>query len=91
MSGPYAGSVQNVASPPSSLLSDTASINGRLREAVDRLVKIGDQLHGSQPRDAGASQVGKPEPVPTLRRNVDLIAELIGDLENEISRVGNRI
>jgi hypothetical protein len=77
--------------PADSLMSDGAHINDRLNTVADRLRKIGDTLHGSGPRDAGAPAGAKVEPAPTMRRYFDAAHAAIHEIESELARIESRL
>jgi len=77
--------------PTQSLLDDSGRLIDRLSEIYGRLVKLGDALHGSQPRDAGAPPPGKVEPAVTVRRNLDKMQNWMGDIEGELHRIESRL
>jgi hypothetical protein len=54
-------------------------------------MKLGDALHGSQPREAGSLKRAAPEPVPTVRRNLDRIHALVCDVDGELQRIEARL
>ena len=70
----------------SSLLGDTASVNDRLELIYERVLKLGNVLHGARPRDAGA-KANAPDPEPTLRRNVDKALNLLSMISIEFDRI----
>jgi hypothetical protein len=74
-----------------SIMDGQSRLNERLREAYHRLVKLGDMLHGSAPRDAGisGSKNPAPEPVPTYRRYVDNASHTVHEIEQELTRIEN--
>ena len=80
----------NVPTPSSSLLVDGSNINERLLEIHDRLIKIGDMLHGVRPREAPA-ETKALESAPTLRRNLDRTQSCLTDIESEIARIEGRL
>jgi hypothetical protein len=82
------GEAQSTAKERVSLMDDTSRLNERLRETLHRLTKLGDTLHGSAPRDAGAKP-GAPEPVPTLRRYLDEAHNVAYGIESELTRIEN--
>jgi hypothetical protein len=73
-----------------SLLTDTGDLNKALVDICGRLVKIGDTLHGSEPRDAGLDK-GAPEPVPTVRRNLDNAQRSLSRINDELTRIENKL
>ena len=79
------------ASARNSIMEDHARLNDRLREALSRLIKLGDVLHGSAPRDVGAGNLkgSAPEPVPTYRRYVDSASHTVHEIEQELTRIEN--
>ena len=81
-----------VDSPPktqSSLINDGQQLDNRLGEILSRIDKIGDALHGSEPRDAGVSA---PQPTASnLRRVVDAAHELASRIESALNRVEARL
>lgn len=69
----------------SSLIKDGVQVADRLQEILGRVRNIADHLHGPHPRDA--SEKGAPEPVPSVRRNVDKANSLAELIEIELSDV----
>jgi hypothetical protein len=74
---------------PESLVSDSASLCNSLEEIRNRVVQIGDRLHGVRPREVGAD--GKPAPVPSLRQNLDSARRVASDIFDELLRVENNL
>ena len=72
-------------------MSDGSRLNERINALLERTRKIGDTLHGPNPRDVPPSGGAKIEPVPTLRRYLDSAHSMVGDIENELSRIEGRI
>jgi hypothetical protein len=72
-----------------SIMDDQSRLNERLREAYHRLVKLGDTLHGSAPRDAGTGNLKgqAPEPMSTYRRYVDAASHTVHEIEQELTRI----
>lgn len=78
-------------SPPPSLLGDSARLIERLSELLGRSIKVGNSLHGSQPRDASGGKPESIQPEPTLRRNLDKALSILCDIEGELSRIEGRL
>ncbi len=78
------------AAPSASLISDSAEVTKMLHDVLARISKVGDQLHGPEPRDAGVEK-GAPEPIPTVRRNIDKAMQVLHRISDELSRVESRI
>lgn len=72
-----------------SLMSDSETHLDRLNDIHSRLVKIGDTLHGSQPREVAASP--KQELQQCLRTRLDQTSTKLIDLEIELSRIEARL
>lgn len=73
-----------------SIMDDQSRLNERLRETLHRLIKLGDMLHGSAPRDASIGNKNPaPEPVPTYRRYVDNASHTVHEIEQELTRIEN--
>jgi hypothetical protein len=74
-----------------SIMDDHSRLNERLREAFHRIVKLGDTLHGSAPRDAGTGNLKgqNPEPAPTFRRYIDAASHTVHEIEQELTRIEN--
>lgn len=86
----YAQEANSAASPATSLLTDSGHLIERLGEIYGRVVKLGNALHGSQPRDARATPP-QVEPEPTLRRNLDKAQGWAADIEAEFVRIESRL
>ncbi len=78
---------------PQSLLTDSGRIIERLSEILGRTVKIGDQLHGSVPRDTPSlnKPAAQAEPQPTVRRHIDRATDLLAIIEGELNRIETRL
>ena len=74
---------------PESLVSDSASLCKSLEEIRNRVVQIGDRLHGTRPREVAAD--GKPAPVPSVRQNLDSARRIATDIFEELLRVESNI
>ncbi len=74
-----------------SLIEDSASLTTRLAEILGTVVRLGDQLHGPQPRDAKVQGGQAPEPIPTVRRNLDVANGIACDIEFELQRITARV
>jgi len=77
--------------PATSLVTDGGHLIERLSEIHNRLVKLGDAMHGARPRDVGPPAGSKIEPVPTLRRNLDKAQSWVHDIEAELSRIETQL
>jgi hypothetical protein len=75
---------------PASLLTDSGRLIERLSDIHSRAIKVGNTLHGSQPRDAGGKSPS-PEPESTLRRNLDRTHTLLNEIEAEFCRIEDRL
>jgi hypothetical protein len=76
---------------PSSLVGDSGQIVERLQNIYNRIVDLGNSLHGSRPRDANAIPGGKIEPEPALRRNLDKAGSWLHDIEGELQTISARL
>ena len=85
------GQTAQVATPPTSLVSDSGHIVERLQTLHNHLIDLGCKLHGSKPRDALASGQGTIEPEPTLRRNLEKAGSWLGDIETELTSIIARL
>ena len=88
----YGNNAQNVptaAIPEEGLLNKGAELVGRLREVSRRVVRLGEQLYGSEPR--GISGTDVPEPAPTVRRNLESASNTLTLIEDELQRIEQRI
>jgi hypothetical protein len=87
----YGEAGQSAKVERNSLMDDQARLNDRLNDAFSRLVKLGDLLHGSAPRDVGTGNLkgNAPEPAPTFRRYVDSASHTIHQIEQELTRIEN--
>jgi hypothetical protein len=79
-----------VQSPNKSLLSDGFRVIERLDDIHGRIVKIGDMLHGSEPREAAAA-AANPAATTNARNQLDRTHSLLCDVENELSRIEGRL
>jgi hypothetical protein len=80
---------QDTAYP--SLLTDTSNLVGGLKEAEARIQKLADALFGPEPREVGAPGSNVPEPVATVRRNIDTAERMVGRLHDAINRIEKRV
>jgi hypothetical protein len=87
----YGEGQMQTAPAPQSLVNDSGRIVERLNVIHNHLIELGNKLHGSQPRDAGAAGANKIEPEPTLRRNLDKAGTWLSDIENELQRIDARV
>ena len=78
------------ASQVSSLVTDSAAIVERLRELQQHILRLGNVLHGAQPRDASDGG-NKPEPEPTVRRNLDKATMLLNAIEADLAQISARV
>lgn len=78
-----------MATAPNSLLSDSAAMFNSMIEIEKRLIGVGDQLLGPEPREAGGAAT--PEPIPTVRRNLDNCDRMIGRINEAITRIESRV
>lgn len=74
-----------------SLISDGVELVNRLSEVRIRISKLGDSLHGAEPRDVGLSKNAAPEPIPNVRRNLDAMLAMLIGIEQELTRVESRV
>lgn len=78
--------MQTAATP--SLLSDSAKVFQQLLELNDRLVKLGDHLLGTEPREASAKN--DPEPIPSVHRNLMRAQQVANDCLEALTRIETR-
>jgi len=83
------GQAQAQTQTATSLNGDLNRACGRVTEMLSRLVKIADQLHGGQPRPPDINKI--PSPTPSLRRELDLVHQLLSECESEITRIEGRL
>ncbi len=76
--------------PRVSLLQDGASLCERLGDVEGRLLKLGDVLHGSQPRELLKALGDKP-PDHSARRNLDNAIDFVNRIEEELQRIESRL
>ncbi len=69
----------------SSLITDGEKITARLAEIEERIDKLGDRLHGVEPREVGA--ISPPAPAATVRSNIDRAMTILSRIENDLSRI----
>jgi hypothetical protein len=74
-----------------SLMSDTDNLVGQLIEAEKRLISIGDRLLGPEPREATGGRADAPEPIQTVRRNIDNALRFTARLHEAITRLESRV
>ena len=84
-----AGLQQQNTVQPTSLTSDMTRACGRISEMLTRLAKIADSLHGGQPHPADINK--NPSPTPSLRRELDVMHQLLSECEGEVVRIEQRL
>ena len=76
--------------PPTSLIEDSGSLKNRLRDVYQSLTKLGEALHGPEPREV-SGEANAPEPIPTVRGNIDAACRVLDRIETELQRIGGRL
>ncbi len=89
--GEKAGAPQTTAPIQTSLITDSGAVYSRLVDIQQRLLRLGDALHGSEPRDVGIDKPSAPEPTPTVRRNIDNAVRMIARIEDDLTRIEHRV
>lgn len=87
----YDGTLAQQPPQPASLIQDVDHANDRLCEIRNRISRVADMLHGSQPSPVGnnkgnAEMVSRP-----LRLHLDDTQHLLAGIEQELSRVENNL
>lgn len=77
---------QKVQGP--SLLADSANVFGSLVELRERLVKLGDHLLGTEPREASAGK--EPEPITAVHRNILRAQQIVQECFEALARIEAR-
>lgn len=89
MSNAAGGVLGAVPRTISTLTDDTSNVVARLRDTLNRVQALNDRLNGGQPRDAAAKNI--PEAQPSIRRQVDTMCELMGEIEQEVQAIDARL
>src|ERR1700694_1454291 len=71
----------NQATQSPSLLADSAALQHLLVDIHSRIVKLGDILHGPEPRQGEPDAA--PEQIPTVRRNIDNASRMLTRIQDE--------
>lgn len=69
-----------------SLSDDLIRLNADLIDILNRVVQLGDKLHGSVPRDA-TKGTAEPPPPNAIRRYIDGTLSTAAKIQEELCRV----
>jgi|ERR1700690_81940 len=72
------------------LLKDSAGLHVSLQEIEKRIIELGNQLLGPEPRDLDGGKAGGPEPIPSVRRNLDKSQNTVHRIMDELQRIDAR-
>lgn len=73
----------------STLSDDTNRAVARLQDMLGRVQSLNDRINGGTPREASLNPA--PEPQPSIRRHVDAMHDLIGNIEGELEAIDARL
>lgn len=76
--------------PSQGLVSDAGTLPARLVTIRDRVTKISEAIHGHYPRAVGDKQAQPPQE-ETLRRHIDTSHRLLGEIEDELLNIEQRL
>lgn len=80
---------QTLSGPASSLIADTSRICDQLTDILARVVKLGDALHGPEPREASAAP--PPSPVVSQRHEINRADGLAASISMALGRIESRL